>query len=90
MNRHQCVTEVGEIVSEDGSSTRFTSNKTKSGWVPEPGAEDLTLTGSFGGRSPCSGSRMSGSGWMGSPSQAGRQTRRLKLERRRVRPSACR
>jgi len=38
-----------DVVSEDGSSTRFTSNKTKSGWVPEPGAEDLTLSGSFGG-----------------------------------------
>ena len=35
-----------DVVGDDGTPTHFTA-KTGGGWVPEPGAEDLTLTGAF-------------------------------------------
>jgi len=38
-----------DVVLEDGSALHFTANKAQTGWVPEPGAEDLTLTGAFTG-----------------------------------------
>nr|WP_245877225.1 DNRLRE domain-containing protein [Streptomyces glaucescens] len=37
------------LVDSDGEETSFTANAAKSGWIPEPGAEDLTLTGSTSG-----------------------------------------
>ncbi|MGQ4434308.1 DNRLRE domain-containing protein [Streptomyces sp. SAS_260] len=36
------------LVDSDGSETAFTATSS-GGWKPEPGAEDLTLTGSFAG-----------------------------------------
>ncbi|MGW6459872.1 DNRLRE domain-containing protein, partial [Streptomyces sp. NPDC055078] len=33
----------------DGSATSFTANAAQNGWVPEPGAEESTLTGTFTG-----------------------------------------
>ncbi len=38
-----------QVVFEDGSEISFTANAARTGWVPEPGAEDLTLTGSVTG-----------------------------------------
>ncbi|MGC0328023.1 RHS repeat-associated protein [Streptomyces sp. SAI-170] len=35
------------VVSADGSSVYFTANQAQNGWVPEPGFEELTLTGGF-------------------------------------------
>ncbi|MFI0193028.1 DNRLRE domain-containing protein [Streptomyces sp. NPDC017086] len=35
------------LASVDGSTVKFTANAAKSGWVPEPGFESLTLKGSF-------------------------------------------
>ncbi|MEV6212374.1 DNRLRE domain-containing protein [Kitasatospora sp. NPDC051914] len=35
------------VVTSDGSTIAFTANASGTGWVPEPGSEDLTLTGSF-------------------------------------------
>jgi RHS repeat-associated protein len=35
------------VVSADGGTVKFTSNAAKTGWVPEPGTENLTLKGSF-------------------------------------------
>ncbi|MFE4415748.1 DNRLRE domain-containing protein [Streptomyces sp. NPDC056821] len=35
------------VVGSDGSTIKFTANAAKTGWVPEPGSEDLTLKGSF-------------------------------------------
>lgn len=37
------------VVGSDGQELHFTANAAKSGWIPEPGAEDLTLTGSVTG-----------------------------------------
>ncbi|WP_407675842.1 RHS repeat-associated core domain-containing protein [Peterkaempfera bronchialis] len=36
-----------DIATVDGDTITFTSNAAKTGWVPEPGSEDLTLKGSF-------------------------------------------
>ncbi|MET7794878.1 RHS repeat domain-containing protein, partial [Micrococcus luteus] len=36
-----------DVVTSDGSTVKFTAKATGTGWVPEPGAENLTLTGSF-------------------------------------------
>jgi hypothetical protein len=42
------------LVSADGSTIKFTANAAKSGWVPEPGFESLTLKGpSPPATSPC-------------------------------------
>ncbi|MFF3343277.1 DNRLRE domain-containing protein [Streptomyces flavidovirens] len=35
-----------DVVANDGRSTHFTANSAKSGWLPEPGSEGLTLEGS--------------------------------------------
>ncbi|MDN3263473.1 DNRLRE domain-containing protein [Streptomyces sp. CSDS2] len=35
------------VVTVEGDTIKFTSNAAKTGWVPEPGSEDLTLKGSF-------------------------------------------
>ncbi|MFE1293841.1 DNRLRE domain-containing protein [Streptomyces sp. NPDC058731] len=35
------------VSTADGDTITFTANAAKTGWVPEPGSEDLTLTGSF-------------------------------------------
>ncbi|MET7550249.1 DNRLRE domain-containing protein [Streptomyces sp. NPDC005479] len=37
------------VVERDGSTIGFTSNAAKTAWIPEPGAEELTLKGSFTG-----------------------------------------
>ncbi|WP_399498488.1 DNRLRE domain-containing protein [Streptomyces sp. P17] len=37
------------VVTADGSELYFTANAAKAGWIPEPGAEDLTLKGDVGG-----------------------------------------
>ncbi|MFD4976937.1 RHS repeat-associated core domain-containing protein, partial [Streptomyces sp. NPDC058424] len=37
------------LVDSDGEETHFTANAAKTGWIPEPGAEDLTLKGSVSG-----------------------------------------
>ncbi|BAU83410.1 YD repeat-containing protein [Streptomyces laurentii] len=37
------------IVDSEGEETHFTANAAKTGWIPETGAEDLTLTGSVTG-----------------------------------------
>ncbi|MFJ9543979.1 DNRLRE domain-containing protein [Streptomyces sp. NPDC101225] len=37
-----------DVVSTDGETTSFTADAAQTGWVPEPGAEDLTLKGNFG------------------------------------------
>ncbi|MDN3293653.1 DNRLRE domain-containing protein [Streptomyces ficellus] len=37
------------VVQEDRTEISFTSNAAKTGWVPEPGAEELTLKGSYAG-----------------------------------------
>ncbi|WP_406003453.1 DNRLRE domain-containing protein [Streptomyces sp. NBC_00829] len=37
------------IISSEGDETHFTSNAAKTAWIPEPGAEDLTLKGSVTG-----------------------------------------
>ncbi|MEU9700483.1 DNRLRE domain-containing protein [Streptomyces sp. NPDC047981] len=37
------------VVGTDGQETYFTANAAKTGWIPEPGAETLTLTGSMAG-----------------------------------------
>ncbi|WP_340377634.1 DNRLRE domain-containing protein [Streptomyces sp. SS7] len=34
------------VVGADGEETHFTANAAKTAWIPEPGAEDLTLKGS--------------------------------------------
>ncbi|MFB7443082.1 DNRLRE domain-containing protein [Streptomyces mirabilis] len=36
-----------DVVTSDGSTVKFTAKAAGTGWVPEPGAENLTLTGSF-------------------------------------------
>ncbi|GAA3010469.1 hypothetical protein GCM10010483_64420 [Actinokineospora diospyrosa] len=36
-----------DVVLEDGSAVSFTANATSTGWVPQVGAESLTLTGGF-------------------------------------------
>ncbi|MGW2052247.1 DNRLRE domain-containing protein, partial [Streptomyces sp. NPDC001858] len=38
-----------DVVMAEGDSLYFTANAAKTGWMPEPGAEDLTLTGSVTG-----------------------------------------
>lgn len=38
-----------DLVKNDGSTVGFTANTTGTGWIPEPGAEHLTLTGTFTG-----------------------------------------
>ncbi|WP_079175436.1 DNRLRE domain-containing protein [Streptomyces malaysiense] len=35
------------VATVDGDTVKFTANAAKTGWVPEPGSEDLTLKGSF-------------------------------------------
>ncbi|MGW0955774.1 polymorphic toxin-type HINT domain-containing protein [Streptomyces sp. NPDC002545] len=37
------------VVDSDGEETHFTANAAKTGWIPEPGSEDLTLKGSVSG-----------------------------------------
>ncbi|MFB7686233.1 polymorphic toxin-type HINT domain-containing protein [Streptomyces sp. NPDC056140] len=37
------------VVDLEGEETSFTANAAKNGWIPEPGSEDLTLTGSVTG-----------------------------------------
>ncbi|WP_435596599.1 DNRLRE domain-containing protein [Streptomyces albogriseolus] len=37
------------VVGAEGDETHFTANAAKTGWVPEPGAEDLTLKGATTG-----------------------------------------
>ncbi|MEU3282426.1 DNRLRE domain-containing protein [Streptomyces antibioticus] len=37
------------VVTADDSELHFTANADKTGWIPEPGAEDLTLKGSVSG-----------------------------------------
>ncbi|MBB1257627.1 DNRLRE domain-containing protein [Streptomyces alkaliterrae] len=37
------------VIDADGEETYFTANAAKNGWIPEPGAEDLTLKGSVTG-----------------------------------------
>ncbi|MER5312420.1 DNRLRE domain-containing protein [Streptomyces sp. NPDC002773] len=37
------------VVDLEGEETSFTANAAKNGWVPEPGSEELTLTGSVTG-----------------------------------------
>ncbi|MER7764620.1 polymorphic toxin-type HINT domain-containing protein [Streptomyces sp. NPDC097619] len=37
------------VVSAENEETHFTANAAKNGWIPEPGSEDLTLTGSTTG-----------------------------------------
>ncbi|WP_018547295.1 DNRLRE domain-containing protein [Streptomyces sp. LaPpAH-108] len=34
------------VVDAEGEETHFTANAAKTGWIPEPGSEDLTLKGS--------------------------------------------
>ncbi|MFD4951459.1 DNRLRE domain-containing protein [Streptomyces sp. NPDC058451] len=38
-----------DVVLEEGDAIHFTANAAKNGWIPEPGSEDLTLTGSLTG-----------------------------------------
>ncbi|MGW1765969.1 RHS repeat-associated core domain-containing protein, partial [Streptomyces sp. NPDC002073] len=38
-----------DVVGADGTSLHFTANAARNGWLPEPGAEELTLTGSVTG-----------------------------------------
>ncbi|MCX3061427.1 DNRLRE domain-containing protein [Streptomyces beihaiensis] len=37
------------VVDSEGKETHFTANAAKTGWIPEPGSEDLTLKGSVSG-----------------------------------------
>ncbi|MFJ9765639.1 DNRLRE domain-containing protein [Streptomyces erythrochromogenes] len=37
------------VVDSEGEETHFTANAAKNGWIPEPGSEGLTLTGSVTG-----------------------------------------
>ncbi len=37
------------VVDSEAEETHFTANAAKTGWIPEPGAEDLTLKGSVTG-----------------------------------------
>uniref|UniRef100_UPI003EC0D5B6 RHS repeat-associated core domain-containing protein n=1 Tax=Streptomyces sp. bgisy060 TaxID=3413775 RepID=UPI003EC0D5B6 len=37
------------VVDNEGEETHFTANTAKTAWIPEPGAESLTLTGSVTG-----------------------------------------
>ncbi|MFM9615823.1 DNRLRE domain-containing protein [Streptomyces niveiscabiei] len=37
------------VVDAEGEETHFTANAAKTSWIPEPGSEDLTLTGSVSG-----------------------------------------
>ncbi|MFE4370527.1 DNRLRE domain-containing protein [Streptomyces sp. NPDC056835] len=37
------------IVDSEGEETHFTANAAKTGWIPEPGSEDLTLKGAVSG-----------------------------------------
>lgn len=37
------------MVSADGDTVHFTANAARTGWIPEPGSEELTLTGSVTG-----------------------------------------
>ena len=37
------------VVGSEGEEIHFTANAAKDGWIPEPGAEDLTLKGSITG-----------------------------------------
>ncbi|WP_329491915.1 DNRLRE domain-containing protein [Kitasatospora sp. NBC_01246] len=43
------------VMAADGSAIAFTSDAAGSGWVPEPGSEDLALSGAFGGDFTLSG-----------------------------------
>ncbi|WP_181804621.1 DNRLRE domain-containing protein [Streptomyces shenzhenensis] len=38
-----------DVVLVNGATIHFTANSDKSGWIPEPGSESLTLTGSVSG-----------------------------------------
>ncbi|WP_435296861.1 DNRLRE domain-containing protein [Streptomyces sp. YPW6] len=38
-----------DVVLEEGDAIHFTANAAKTGWIPEPGSEDLTLKGSVSG-----------------------------------------
>ena len=43
-----------DVVTPTATALHFTANAAEDGWIPEPGAEDLTLTGSADRtRSPC-------------------------------------
>jgi len=37
------------LVDAEGDTTSFTANAARTGWIPEPGAEELTLTGAVTG-----------------------------------------
>ncbi|MFJ2915775.1 DNRLRE domain-containing protein, partial [Streptomyces sp. NPDC087228] len=37
-----------DVVLVEGDAIHFTANSAKNGWIPEPGSEDLTLTGTVG------------------------------------------
>ncbi|MFC6060362.1 RHS repeat-associated core domain-containing protein, partial [Streptomyces pratens] len=37
------------VVDSEGEETHFTANAARTGWIPEPGSEDLTLKGSVSG-----------------------------------------
>ncbi|MEU9230365.1 RHS repeat-associated core domain-containing protein [Streptomyces massasporeus] len=45
----QISTTAVAVVTADGSEIHFTANTGKTGWISEPGAEDLTLKGSTSG-----------------------------------------
>ncbi|MER8032961.1 DNRLRE domain-containing protein [Streptomyces bauhiniae] len=36
-----------DVTTVDGGTLKFTANAARTGWIPEPGSEDLTLKGSF-------------------------------------------
>lgn len=38
-----------DVATRSGTGIRFTADAAGTGWVPEPGSEDLTLTGGFAG-----------------------------------------
>ncbi|MFJ2818917.1 DNRLRE domain-containing protein [Streptomyces sp. NPDC087294] len=38
-----------DVVQDDGTAISFTANSDRTGWIPAPGFEDLTLTGAFSG-----------------------------------------
>ncbi|MGY0460029.1 DNRLRE domain-containing protein [Kitasatospora sp. cg17-2] len=44
-----------DLVSRTGTRVRFTADAAGTGWVPEPGSEELTLTGGFAGTFTLSG-----------------------------------
>ncbi|MGY6027059.1 DNRLRE domain-containing protein [Streptomyces spinosirectus] len=47
--RKTSATSLSVVAAADNSEIRFTATSDGKGWVPEPGSEDYTLTGSFTG-----------------------------------------